>query len=194
MTQIDSGEAPWDLSLWGYWCDPWQMLKPNKTKLHKSQDLLTSRHDPSSASVQIFLHLIFYLHWSLLPILIFPNVVRLYITYNRRKLVCLLDHMNPFGRVNNIAVTWNRSINYVQPFLRQNIQSPITNSILHYVTWNIVQRGWIDQMVLIITDLNINIGAEGSSIITSLFLCPKITHMLGEVLLCLIIILKALFE
>ena len=47
-------------------------------------------------------------------------------------------------------------------------------------------------MVLVVADLNIKIGTDGSSPITPLFLCPKITHMVEELLLCLLILVKAL--
>ena len=49
-------------------------------------------------------------------------------------------------------------------------------------------------MVLIIADINIKIGTDGSSTIPPLYLCPKITHMLEEISLCLLILVKALYE
>ena len=76
----------------------------------------------------------------------------------------------------------------------QPLQTPITNIILHYLTFNVVQRGWIGQTVLIIADINIRIGTDGYYPIPPLCPCPKITHMLEEIFLCLIIIVKYLCE
>ena len=76
--------------------------------------------------------------------------------------------MKQFGRVNNRAVTLNRVINYVHPSPRQPLKSPIANIILHYATYDAIQRGWIDQTVLIIADLNIKIGTYGYSSIPPL--------------------------
>ena len=83
---------------------------------------------------------------------------------------------------------------YVQHYLRQPLQIPITNSILHYVTCYAVQRYWIDHMILIIADININIVTEKYSPIPPLLLCPKIKHMVEDILLCLLILVKALCD
>ena len=78
--------------------------------------------------------------------------------------------------------------------MKQPLQIPIKNIILHYVTCDSVQRGCIDQTVLIIADLNIKIGTDVCSPIPPLCLCPKITHMVEDLLLCLIIIVTDLCE
>ena len=48
--------------------------------------------------------------------------------------------------------------------MRDLFQITITNSILNYVTYGEVQRGWIDNNLLIFTRLNINIGTAVSSL------------------------------
>ena len=54
LTQSGSKEAPWFPSLWGYWCDPRQMPKLNKPKLHISLHPLTSSCLPSFDSFQLY--------------------------------------------------------------------------------------------------------------------------------------------
>ena len=76
--------------------------------------------------------------------------------------------MKPFVRFKNTAVTLNIAISYVQPLLSQPLQSPINNSILHYVTCNAVRSGYIYQRELIIDYLNIKIVTDGYSTITPL--------------------------
>ena len=61
--------------------------------------------------------------------------------------------------------------------MRQPLQRPITNSILNYITYNVVQRRRIEKTALIFLGLNINTRTENSSPILPLCLCPKITHM-----------------
>ena len=78
--------------------------------------------------------------------------------------------------------------------MRQPLQIPITNIILHHVTLDLVQRGWIDQTVLVIAGLNIKIGTGGSYTISPLCPFPKITHFLEELFMCLIIPIKVLCE
>ena len=90
-----------------------------------------------------------------IPIQIPPKEIRLNITNNRRQPDCSLDHIKPFRRVNNREVTWNRAINEVQNFLRQIIQSPITNRTLHYVTSDEAQSNWINKAVLKFDGINI---------------------------------------
>ena len=138
------------------------------------------------------LPLILCLRISILPIALSPKAFRLYIINNKHQLFFLLDNLKSFVRVNNISLTWNRYINEVQPSLSNFIQSPITNSILHYVTYDALQRCWIEHMVLIFAILNIKIGTGGSSRTLPFCLCPKITHMLEELLLCILVIFKVL--
>ena len=140
------------------------------------------------------LPIILCLHRSLLNILLCPKKVILYIAYNIIQLVYLLDHMKPFSRVNNWSVTLNIAINYVQPSLKHPLQIPIANSILHYVTCDAVQRGWIDQTVLIIDDLNTKIGTDGFSPIPPICPFTTITHILKEPFLWLLIIVKYLCD
>ena len=122
--------------------------------------------------------LILFLYWYLITILVFSKGVRLYITKNRRQIVCLLDQINLSRRVNNISVTWNRAISQVQHSLRQSLQIPITDTILHYLTCDVVQRGWIKQKILIFASINIKIVTEISSPIPPICPCPKIAHIL----------------
>ena len=75
--------------------------------------------------------------------------------------------------------------------MRHPLQSPIKNSIIHYVTCDETQKGWIEQTILIFAGLNIRIGTDGSYPILTLRLCPKTTHMVEEILLCLLIIVKS---
>ena len=74
------------------------------------------------------------------------------------------------------------------------LQSPITNNIFHCVTFDAFQRGWIEPMVFIIAYINVKIGINGSSLVPRLYPFPKITHTLEELLLCLLILVKALCE
>ena len=77
--------------------------------------------------------------------------------------------------------------------MRQIIQIPITDSILnYYFTYDTVQRVWINQAVLVFFGLNIKIETDGSSITPPLCPCPKVTHILKEFLMGLIIIFKEL--
>ena len=79
-------------------------------------------------------------------------------------------------------------------FLRQTLQIPITNSILHYITCNAVQRRRIEETALIFGGINIKITYYNSFTLPPLFLCPKIIRLFEDVHLCQIIILKALFK
>ena len=76
----------------------------------------------------------------------------------------------------------------------QPLKIPIANIIVHYLTCNAFQRYWIDQMVFIIADINIRIEADNSSHIPKFCPCPKITHMVEEILMCLLVIVKTLCE
>ena len=134
------------------------------------------------------------LHSSLLPILILPKAVILYITKNICQLVCFLDHIKPLGIVNNKSVTWNRAINQVQYVLRYTLKIPINNSILHDVIYDESQRGWIEQTVLIFYGLNIKIRTDDSYTIPPLCPCPNIIHMIEEILLWLLIFFKSLCD
>ena len=140
------------------------------------------------------LRMILFLHRSIILILLCLKTVRLYITHNRRQLVFLIDRLKPFRRVNNRAVTWNRTANNVQRFLGKSLQRTTTNSILHYVNRDAFQRGCIDQMVFIIADINTRIGIGGSYPNPTLWTCLKITHIIEEIFLCLIILFKSLCD
>ena len=74
--------------------------------------------------------------------------------------------------------------------MRHLIQIPITNTTLHYLNGYEVKSRWIDQTLFIFYGINIKIGTVGSSLAPPLFLCLKVTHMIQEVLLCLVILFK----
>ena len=59
----------------------------------------------------------------------------------------------------------------------------ITKGTLHYVTCDTFQRGCIEQKVLIFYGINIKIGNDGSSTSTPLLPCPKVKHMLEDIIL-----------
>ena len=73
------------------------------------------------------------------------------------------------------------------------LQRPITNKILHYITCNLVQNCWIEQVFMIFPGINMNIENEIYSPTPPLFSFPKVTHMIEQHLLCMIIIFKSLF-
>ena len=140
------------------------------------------------------LPLILYLRRYLLRVLLFPKAVRLYITNNRCQIVCLIYQIKPFGRVKNRSVTQNIAINQFHPYFRNPLQIPITNSILYYVTCDEFQGGWIEQRILIFSGINIKIVTDGSYPIPPHYPCPKITHILEELLMCLLILFKYMCE
>ena len=74
------------------------------------------------------------------------------------------------------------------------LQSPITNSILNYLNCDVVQRGRIEQKVLIFSGLNIKVETGRSSPITLHWSWTKITHMIEDIILCLIVFFKALCD
>ena len=77
--------------------------------------------------------------------------------------------------------------------MRQPLQSPFTNNILHYITYDKFQRLTIEDTALIFGGLNIKIITDNSSTLPPLFPCPKITLFL-EILMCRPILLKAMCE
>ena len=90
---------------------------------------------------------------------------------------------------------WNR-VYYleVQPPTRHIIQILNTNSILRYVTYDVVQRGWVVQMTLILIDLDIKIGTDRSSTDTPLRPQFKVAHIIEEIILCLLIIIEPMSD
>ena len=72
------------------------------------------------------------------------------------------------------------------------IQIYITNTILHYIIYDAIQRGWIEQMVLIFAGINTKIVTGRSSPVPPIWNFPKVTHILEDLFLWLIIIFKDL--
>ena len=61
---------------------------------------------PFNFLCSFLLHLILCLHRSFLSILLSPKEVRLYISKNIYQLVCLIDQINLFRKVNNRSVIY----------------------------------------------------------------------------------------
>ena len=78
--------------------------------------------------------------------------------------------------------------------MRQPIQSLIIYSILHYITYDAVQRHRVEETALIFDGINIKIITDNSYLLPPLCPCPKITHVFEEILLCCPIVLKPLFD
>ena len=77
----------------------------------------------------------------------------------------------------------NIDIYQVQPLLRQIPQSLITNIILHKSLYGTVQRGWIIQTLLILCGVNTKIVTGVLYPDPLIYLYPKFTHTLEELIL-----------
>ena len=156
---------------------------------------MTYPRPPYSAYMFIFyLFMILCLCNSIFTLLICPKKIILIITNNILQLFYLLGNINPFGRVNNKAITWNWYINLSHYLPRNIFQILSKNIILRYVTFDFVQRVWIDHRVLIFFGFNMNMVTDRSSSTTPIFLWPKVTHMIKDLLLHLIKIFKSLCD
>ena len=78
--------------------------------------------------------------------------------------------------------------------MRHLIKITITNSILRCLTCDAYQSGCIKHTVLIFDGLNIKLGTDGYSPAPPLWTWPKVTYILEDILLWLIILFEVLYE